>query len=294
VERCDALDGVVDGIVADPRLCDFSPLRDLPPCKNDVDKAGCFTQAQIAALEKVHKGPSSNGQKLGAEFFFSGVESYRGPSPEKSMLGQPHLLEFSWNVSGFPGDPRLYPDLYGPGLPSAHYSTGSNWLRFIVFGDSQYLLENFDFNSTSDVSTYFNATAPQLPSSPDLSAFRARGGKLIEYHGWGESNVNPAATVEFYEASAAVMGSIDRLKTFDRLFMVPGMTHCGGGPGAWAFDPLPILERWVEQGQAPDSIVGSNPDTGVTRPICAYPNVARLIRPGLDPSLASNFRCIAP
>ena len=78
----------------------------------------------------------------------------------------------------------------------------------------------------------------------------------------------------------------------DPFFMVPGTAHCGDGPGAWDFDPLPALEHWVEAGTAPDVLAGTNPNTGLSRPICAYPRVARLKASSLDPGLASSFACV--
>ncbi len=230
--KCDGLDGVIDGIVDDPRACNLSPRDDLPGCANNVDGPDCFTRAQVTALDRIHQGSESHGKQLGPQFFFSGVEGY-------SLFDlRPYdidvdILDFSNNESGFPGAPFswLYPDLFGPGMPSFLYWTQINFLRYIAFGDPNYLLQNFDFNRSSDVKTYFSALAPQLPSSPDLSAFARKGGKLIEWHGWGDSVASPMGTVEFYEAGAKVMGGLDRTRSFDRLFMVPGQAHCGDGPG---------------------------------------------------------------
>jgi feruloyl esterase len=292
LNKCDELDGLVDGIVDDPRVCNFSPVSDLPRCKDDVDHPSCFTPAQIEALDKIHQGPTSNGEAIGPPFLFSGVEGYAYSNGREGNGRRLQWLDFSNEVSGYPGYPQLYPDLYGIGLPSADYFLGTNYLRYLVFNDPTYLLQTFDFDNSGDVSDFTDALAPMFPSSPDLSAFRNRRGKLIMWHGWGDSRINPSGTLNFYEEGAEIMGGLDKTRNFDRLFMVPGTAHCGGGPGPWSFDPLPALEQWVEIGDAPNSIIGTNPDLRFSRPICAYPYGARLIKPSLDPSLASSFTCV--
>lgn len=291
LNKCDGLDGVVDGIVDDPRVCDLSPRGDLPRCPRDVDGSNCFTHAQLTALAEIHQGPHSRGQSIGPRFFFSGVEGYS--YGDVYGIGV-DLLNFSENESGYPGVPALYPDYYDVGIPSLDYWLESETLKYIVFSDPSYLLQNFDYDNRADVAAYVNALKPQFTSSPDLSAFARRGGKLVEWHGWGDSVINPMGTVQFYEAGANVIGGLDRVKSFDRLFMVPGVSHCGqGGPGPYSFDPLSALEQWVEAGKAPDALAGTNPDSGLSRPICAYPNVARLKNPSLNPNLASSFACVA-
>ncbi len=293
-QKCDALDGIVDGIVDDPRACNLTPQNDLPRCANDADAPDCFTRAQVNALTLIHQGPFSKGRRLGPRFYFSGAEGYAPWGADPYGVGLP-ALDFAETESGYPdaGVPSwLYPDGWGPGIPSFDYWLQTNQLINIVFGDPNYLLENFDFNSASDVRTYLEALQPMFASNPDLTAFARKGGKLIEYHGWGDSVINPMLTVQFYEAGAREAGGIDRMKPFSRLFMVPGMTHYTGGPGPYAFDALPALEKWVEAGEAPESLLGTNPDSGLSRPICAYPKVARLKSSSLDPNLASSFVCV--
>src|SRR5208283_1334192 len=157
--------------------------------------------------------------------------------------------------------------------------------------NQNYLLQTFSYHSKSDVSTYLDANAPTFPSSPDYSAFAGRGGKLLIWHGWSDSILNPNATLQFYQSQAAAMGGLDKVKRFDRLFLVPGTQHCGDGLGPWNFDPIPTLEQWVENGVVPESILGQNPYTGITQPVCAYPKVAKLINKSLDPTQASSFVC---
>jgi hypothetical protein len=150
---------------------------------------------------------------------------------------------------------------------------------------------------------------------PDLRAFQKRGGKLILYHGWSDPTLPPAATIDYYRAAAATLGTKGAEDTL-RLYMVPGMEHCGSGPGADNFGATPglppaepdpsrnmsaALERWVEQGTAPSAIVATkyntpdNPSSGVkfTRPLCPYPQVARYKGAGSEND-AANFACVAP
>ena len=149
---------------------------------------------------------------------------------------------------------------------------------------------------------------------PDLSAFQKRGGKLILYHGWSDAALPPTATIDYYRSASAKLGK--NADSAIRLYMVPGMQHCGGGPGADNFGSAPglapvepepsrnmsaALERWVETGTAPPSIVATkynredDPSSGVkfTRPLCPYPQVARYTGTGSERD-AANFACLTP
>jgi feruloyl esterase len=288
ISKCDKLDGVADGIVAEPRACNFTPKVDLPRCRSDVDGPNCFTKAQVTALQKIHEGPKSNGQSIGVPYYFSGNEGYDyGPTG----TGEDDL-DYADNVTGYPGNAFLFPDLFDVGIPSYNYWTETQYLRYVVFNDPSYLLQNFDFNNPQDVRRYTRALAPQYPASPDLSEFGNRGGKLIMWHGLADSLINSEMSRTFYEAGAAALGGYKNIKGFDRLFLVPGTLHCGGGPGPWSFNPVPALEHWVENGQAPKSIVGVAPDSNTSQPICAYPKQARLRSPSADPAAADSYQCV--
>jgi hypothetical protein len=137
----------------------------------------------------------------------------------------------------------------------------------------------------------------------DMSTFRQAGGKLIIYHGWADSLITPQFTVDFYEALAKKSGGITATQDFARLFMVPGMDHCGiqtNGPGIadTGIDPLTALEKWVEEGKVPSELIATKaaPTGNQTlwrRPVCAYPKVARYSGSG-DPTDATSFTCTAP
>jgi feruloyl esterase len=130
----------------------------------------------------------------------------------------------------------------------------------------------------------------------DLKPFKARKGKLVTYHGWADSDVPPEDGVRYYEAVEGAMGGPAQTTDFFRLFMVPGMGHCGGGPGPNIFDALGALDQWVEHGKAPETIVASHVAKGVTdrtRPLCPYPQIAKWKGSGSIDE-AANFACVDP
>lgn len=289
LQRCDKLDGVIDGVVSDPRICNFSPKYHLPRCVRDIDGPRCFTKAQVAALQKIHEGPKSNGQPIGAPYFFSGNEGYS--YGDYFGVGV-DILDYANNVTGFPESPILFPDYDDVGIPSDTYWFETMFLRYIIFNNPNYMLQDFNFNSKSDLTSYAKGLSPAYPASPDLSNYGKRGGKLIMWHGLADSLINSEMTREFYEAGATALGGYKTIKGFDRLFLVPGSLHCGGGPGPWTIDTLPALEQWVENGRAPKSIPGFAPDSNTTQPICAYPKQARLISSSADPAVAESYKCV--
>ena len=133
------------------------------------------------------------------------------------------------------------------------------------------------------------------PLDTDLRPFKKSGGKLIMYHGWSDPGISAAGTVAYYEQMVQKVGGKTSADDFARLFMVPGMHHCGGGPGPNTFDMLPALEAWVEKGVAPSQVIASRVTDGKTdrtRPLCPHPQVARYVGQGSIDEAAS-FRCVA-
>jgi feruloyl esterase len=136
---------------------------------------------------------------------------------------------------------------------------------------------------------------------PDLRAFRANGGKLIQYHGWSDPDIPPGNSINYYESVVRRGGrnntyGLRDTKEFYRLFMVPGMQHCTGGPGTPRFDALGALEQWVEQNKAPELILAGHATNGLidrTRPLCAYPLEAKYKGSGSTDD-AANFVCAIP
>ena len=276
-EQCDARDGLKDGLIDDPRRCDFKPERDLPHCASGTDQADCFTADQIKALERIYGDVISQGKR-----FFPGWPvgaEIAGPNGQSGWIGQ---------------------EINGPNGPGAWTSYGHNFLRFVLPGSKAGTVDSDPVRAFQqfDIDKY-PAQAEELrqiidATDTDLSAFRRRGGKLLMYFGWADPQLNPRMGVEYFEQVVGKMG--DSTGDFFRLFMVPGMFHCGGGVGTSVFDAATPVVKWVEAGKAPDRIEASRVVSGQvvrTRPLCSYPEVARYKGSGsIDES--ANFNCVKP
>ena len=255
LEACDSRDGLKDGLISDPARCKFDPAVLL--CKSG-DGPDCLTAAQVEAARKVY-GPGRN-PRTGKELF--------GTLAPGSELG--------WAVMGGGPDP------YAPILDQA---------RYVVFQGANWDWRTFDFDKDNDRferSEYLIMNA----TDPHLDKFVGHGGKLLMYHGWADQNVSPYGTVHYFESVREVMGPSKTDKSV-RLYMLPGMAHCSGGEGPNTFDKMAVLERWVEDGKAPDSIIASHSTDGKvdrTRPLCPYPQVARYKGSGSIDD-AANFSC---
>ena len=275
-EQCDAKDGLKDGLIDNPLGCDFRPARDLPRCEGSADGPDCFTSSQIGALERLYGDVRRQGKRyfpgwpVGAEV--------AGPNGQSGWMGQ-HIDtaagQSAWNgyASGF------IRFILGPGTPLASLNDADAMQKFDI--DKDY--DNFAF-----ASHVLDAT------DPDLTAFRQRGGKLLLYFGWADPQLNPRMGLEYYEDVVAKMGA--STSEFARLFMVPGMFHCGGGIGTSTFDSATPLVRWVEKGEAPASIPAARMVNGKavrTRPLCPWPEVARYKGSGSIDD-AANFTCRRP
>jgi tannase/feruloyl esterase len=273
LRQCDAIDGVTDGVIEDPRACHFNPAVLL--CKG-ADTQSCITQPQLDALAAVYQGP-------------------RDPtSGTQIMPGYP---------AGGEGVPGAW-ELWISGPSAQHGSFAASFFRDFIFNDAQWSLASLDFHRDPGVAT--EKMASLLNSdNPDLSAFQRGGGRLILYHGWADAAITPYNTIEYFDDVRRKMG-VEAVDQFARLYMVPGMSHCLGGPGPNGFDMLAALDGWVEHGTAPDRVVASkykndyaqflNLPTGDpirTRPLCPYPQVAHWDGHG-STDLASSFRCDIP
>ena len=268
--KCDAVDGIKDGIIDDPRKCDFQPARDLPRCETGTDRPDCFTTAQIGTLEKIYAPVISQGKTL--------------------FPGWP-LSSEGLSASGRSGwDPWTIHD----NGPSEGMFFGEGFFRYIAppKPDPNYDLYSFDLDrdppKLANIHQILDAT------DTDLTRFRDHGGRLFMYFGWADPALNPLMGVEYYEAVTQRMGPATT--DFFRLFMVPGMLHCGDGPGPDQFDTLGTLSAWVEQGTAPDSVRANKMAAGKlvrSRILCAYPEVARWKGAGSTDD-AANFTCVKP
>ncbi|MXY24328.1 MAG: tannase/feruloyl esterase family alpha/beta hydrolase [Acidobacteria bacterium] len=273
--RCDAVDGLEDGLIDDPRQCDFDPAVDYPAC-DGADRDDCLTAGQRQTLAKIYGGVVSRG------------EPYFPGQPLGAELGDP-LGSPAARVSGW-GRWFVDPSSNTPLLETF----GVTFMRYMAFtrDDPDWSLDQFDF----DEDPYrMDAIRGILDATdPDLSRFSAAGGRMITYHGWSDTALNPMMAVNYYED---VLATTPGAKDVYRLFMVPGMFHCAGGRGITHIDPLPDLVEWVEAGTAPARLVGQRVDRDgnvlMTRPVCSYPEVARYTGTG-DANDADSFVCQPP
>ena len=287
--KCDAkgsaLDGVADGILTDPRSCPFRPVELL--CKAG-DSDSCLTAPQVKSVEAFYAGAHTKDGKL----IFPGY------------------------VVGGEADPGGW----------APWITGSEPGKSLMFGFANGFFTNmvysgatppFDLKTASLNDAFVSANrkmaADLNATDANLKPFLARGGKLILYHGWSDAAISPLSTIAYYDQLAATIGK-QATESSVRLYMVPGMDHCMGGPGPDSFgqfgwlpthgpddpkrDAYLALERWTEGGMAPSEITATkyagegSSDVKMTRPLCPYPQAAKYKGLG-DTNKAESFVCAA-
>ncbi len=253
---CDARDGTRDGILQDPRQCDWDPAA--LQCPQGAESATCLTTDEITVVRKLYAGPStSSGQSL----------AY-------GLGGLPRGSEYEWGAFIGPRGERVDLELES-GFGDGVYSP--------VAGNAG---KPFDFDrdfQRGDVLGW-----ARYGMNPDLRRFRDAGGKMILWHGWDDNEVAPGASVDYYETTTRTMGGDVATSDFFRLFMLPGVAHCRRGPGGDAVDFLSYLEDWDELGQPPEQIITHHlkveqPYLGLPRP--RYP---------LDPDAVEWTRPVYP
>jgi len=265
ISACDSLDGLEDGLLADPRICDFDVST--ITCTDDTDNSTCLTLAEAAVAKAFYTGP---------------VDPTIG---EHLTVGElQYGSEMAWVGVGVPSEDG--------GVPGSE-AIALSALRYVIFEDApgaNYTLADFAFDNAT-----IALLEPRHPFidavSPDLSAFKAAGGKLILWHGWADQHISPRTTIAFHEALQAEMGE-DAVEEFNRLYLFPGVWHCGSGEGVPDFDLVTPILSWVEGGEAPNEIIASSdPDDSTvnrTRPIYPYPQVPTYSGSG-DATNASSF-----
>lgn len=274
---CDALDGIEDGILQNPLACNFEPAE--IQCPAGVDNDSCLTPKQVNAVEKIWSGVRNS----------AGEQVYPGlvPGGEADPGGWGR-----WVTGAEP-------------FTSLHWLGGEGFFRWFVFDDAEWDFKNFDYDA--DLEYALAKVGPAVDSNnPDLTRLRDNGSKLIVYHGWSDPDISPVAAINYFESVVDVIGddirapnydtALNSTQSFFRLFMVPGMGHCAGGPGPDRFDALSAMENWVENGVAPESIVASKIEDGEvsrSRPLCVYPEVATYSGNGSTDD-AGSFYCAAP
>lgn len=265
LDACDARDGVADGLIDDPRACHFD-LKSVKRC-DGAAAPDCLTDAQREAIGKVYS-PFRDA---------SGAVVYEGQPVGGE--GEPG----SWDTWVTGVNPRT------AGAPNLAWGFGTQFFRNFVFADPDWSYRGYDIASSWRRDTRLVATFMDA-DNPDLSAFRAHGGKLLLWHGWADPALNPLATIRYYESVIAK----DPSATGDvRLFMLPGVLHCAGGPGPDQFDRLTAMTEWVEKGQAPSQLIATKRGPAPrTRPLCMYPQAAIYKGSGSTDD-AANFSCRA-
>jgi feruloyl esterase len=257
LQACDAIDGVKDGLIANPIRCRFDP--GVLECK-DPTATACLTKPQVTAARAIYETKLTKTDR-----------EIRGLEPGS---------ELGWGTWAGPNP----------------FGIGLDHFRYVVFKSPNWDEKTFNFDQDIlKADEIDNDTINAL--DPDLQPFFNRGGKLIHYHGWNDPQIAPGASVDYYTRVLSALGGHEKVDPSYRLFMAPGMAHCGGGEGPNTFDMVTALEQWVEKGAAPTRIIATHlTNTGRidrTRPLCPYPQVARYTGSGSTDDAAS-FACGAP
>jgi len=258
INACDALDGLKDGLIADPTRCHFDPQ--VIACKG-ADNSECLTATQVETVKKI-LSPSRNSR--------TGEEIYPGLEPG---------AELGWAT------------LAGP-VP---FSATTDHFKYVVFKDPDWDWKTLNFDSDVALADKIDNETINATNA-NLKPFFGRQGKLLLYHGWADQNVAPLSTVNYYKRVVDTLGGESKTADSIRLFMAPGMAHCGGGEGPNSFDMMSAITAWRENGHAPERILASHRTAGKvyrTRPLCAYPQVAKYKGTGSIDE-AENFVCAAP
>jgi hypothetical protein len=276
---CDALDGVKDGVLADPRKCRFDPATML--CKSG-DSNDCLTAPQITTLKKLYSGAHD-------------------------AHGHPVFPGYLPGAEDGPGGWSLWITGAGPGR-GLLFAFGNGFFSNMVYKKADWTYKGANLGNALKAADE-KAARVMNATNPNLSRFRARGGKLILYHGWNDPAISALNTIDYYEGVVKKMGG-RATQDFVQLYLLPGVQHCGGGAGPSSFgagaelpagdsahSAFPALEQWVEKGTAPTFLIAKpapedQNSVKMTRPICPYPQIAKYKGTG-DTNDAANFACAA-
>ena len=246
LDKCDALDGVKDGLMEDPRAC-----------KIDVATLTGLTEVQKSALKKIYgetrtkDGVIYPAQPFGSEGDIAGWPLWIAGANPLLMLSQKETSQKT---------------------PNLRFGFGTELFRNFIFSNPEWDYSRYDFadfrKTTAKTASIINAT------DPNLDKFKARGGKLVIWHGWSDPALSALGTIKYYEQ---VEARDKKVRDFARMFMLPGVLHCAGGPGPDQADWAAVIDGWVDKGQAPQRVIASKMAKGSTtrtRPLCVYPQHA--------------------
>ena len=280
LEACDATDGLKDGLISNPPACTFKP--ETLKCTG-ADGPACLTAGQVDTVKMIY-----SGLKL--------------PSGEMYTMGFPVGHEGSatgwqaWITGRTPATRQ--PDgtlTFTSQLPSG-FSLSEQNMRFLALDTDDPSFSWRVLKFPQDLPRLKTMSEILSPLDPDLKPYKNRNGRLIMYHGGSDPAISAYGSVAYYEKMTKQVGGQKEAESFSRLYLVPGMHHCSGGPGPNSFDMLTVLENWVERGAAPAQVIASHSTSGKvdrTRPLCSYPQVARYTGTGSIEEAAS-FRCEVP
>ncbi len=258
LKTCDALDGVTDGVIENPKKCKFDPAVTL--CAAGAT-TGCLNADQVAAAKQIYTAATNPRNK--AEIF---------PPLEPGS-------ELSWGILAGKTPADVAADTF----------------RFVMFKDPNWDAMKLNFDADIAMADKID-NGLNNAINPDLSKFFGHKGKLLMYHGWNDQLIAPGNSINYYNSVAKKAGGASKIDQSMRLFMTPGMQHCNGGEGPNNFDAVTLLEQWVEQGKAPEKMIASHSTAGQvdrTRPLCPYPQTAVYNGSG-STNEAANFSCKLP
>jgi Tannase and feruloyl esterase len=254
--RCGAQAGVDEGLVTDPIGCDWHP--ELIACGSGSVESGCLTAKQVSAVQRLMRpAVDSKGKVIYAYPYVPGTETEWG----------------TWNYGTF-----------------SNFRVADQFLRYLADTTPRQNVDPFRFNFDRDPTSLARARSLYDATSTDLRAVKARGGKIVMWHGLADAGIVASSSIAYHESVTKAMGGRPQVEEFFRLFLIPGVHHCGGGPGLTDFDALTLLENWVERGKAPDVLIARRSTNGVierARPVYPYPIRARYASG--DPTLATSF-----
>jgi hypothetical protein len=283
VAACDALDGVTDGVLTDPRVCEYSASADRTITTGEctASDAACLTQGEASAIDRMWQGPvacsrvDANGTCRVPDVATRALDR-RGS--KRLWYGQPRGTDLT---------------ALGGALP---FSVTIEQTRYWVYFDPEWEWTHLDY---ANFPAFFRDTVDKVgplmaSDDPNLGAFRASGGRLVLWHGWVDQLINAQGTIDYYDRVADEQGGYERTQEFARLFMAPGVMHCAGGNGPQPQGLFQAVVDWVEQDKVPDRILASKVIEGgtQTRPLCPYPAQARWTGEGSTDD-AANFECTA-